>query len=132
MSSEYLGKPLPVPETRLCCECQQPYTAYYSRSFICGKCRRKQENKLKKQRREELKAQTKAKKKADKKIEVVEQPEEEEPDVLAEIELAPTRHCHDCGKPTNNFRCDKCWDKWKIRHGISILGDNGENSGFDD
>lgn len=20
-----------------------------------------------------------------------------------------TRRCHDCGKPTNNYRCDACW-----------------------
>lgn len=21
----------------------------------------------------------------------------------------PKRHCHDCGRPTNNYRCDACW-----------------------
>lgn len=23
----------------------------------------------------------------------------------------PKRKCHDCGKPTNNYRCEKCWEK---------------------
>ena len=22
-----------------------------------------------------------------------------------------TRKCHDCGKPTNNYRCQECWNK---------------------
>lgn len=21
------------------------------------------------------------------------------------------RKCHDCGKPTNNYRCNECWEK---------------------
>jgi hypothetical protein len=25
--------------------------------------------------------------------------------------VGPTRECHDCGKPTNNYRCDECWRK---------------------
>lgn len=24
-----------------------------------------------------------------------------------------TRFCHDCGKPTNNYRCDECWEKFR-------------------
>lgn len=23
----------------------------------------------------------------------------------------PSRKCHDCGKPTSNYRCDECWRK---------------------
>ena len=23
-----------------------------------------------------------------------------------------TRACHDCGKPTNDYRCASCWRKW--------------------
>lgn len=26
-----------------------------------------------------------------------------------------TRRCHDCGTPTNNYRCSRCWSK--VRHG---------------
>lgn len=25
--------------------------------------------------------------------------------------LPPKRLCHDCGKPTTNYRCDECWAK---------------------
>jgi hypothetical protein len=29
--------------------------------------------------------------------------------------IACNRRCHDCGKPCNNYRCEKCWAK--IRNG---------------
>lgn len=32
--------------------------------------------------------------------------------------LPPARTCHDCGKPTNNYRCDACAAKWKKKHGV--------------
>ena len=31
-----------------------------------------------------------------------------------------TRKCHDCGKPTNDYRCPKCWQKIRSRHGVSV------------
>ena len=31
-----------------------------------------------------------------------------------------TRKCHDCGKPTDNFRCSKCWDKLRAKLGLAI------------
>lgn len=30
------------------------------------------------------------------------------------------RRCHDCGKPTYNYRCDKCREKWQREHSISL------------
>lgn len=39
-----------------------------------------------------------------------------------ETELGPkripkyTRTCHDCGKPTTNYRCDRCWSKIRSRY----------------
>ena len=30
------------------------------------------------------------------------------------------RKCHDCGKMTYNYRCDKCAEKWRNKHGISL------------
>lgn len=27
-----------------------------------------------------------------------------------DIELTPRRKCHDCGRPTNNYRCETCWE----------------------
>ena len=29
-----------------------------------------------------------------------------------------TRHCHDCGKPTPNYRCTECWRKLRERLGL--------------
>lgn len=28
------------------------------------------------------------------------------------------RKCHDCGKMTYNYRCDKCKEKWRIKHHV--------------
>ena len=42
----------------------------------------------------------------------------------AHIEIAfassSIRKCHDCGKPTTNYRCAECLTKWKIKNGLSI------------
>lgn len=32
---------------------------------------------------------------------------------------APKRKCHDCGRPTNNYRCPRCLSKWRIKNGIA-------------
>lgn len=32
-------------------------------------------------------------------------------------DLPPSRTCHDCGRPTNNYRCAECWAK--IQHGLN-------------
>lgn len=32
---------------------------------------------------------------------------------IPEWELPPKRHCVDCGKPTNNYRCRACWARLK-------------------
>lgn len=29
------------------------------------------------------------------------------------------RKCHDCGKPTTDYRCSKCWAKLRAKHGYS-------------
>ena len=29
------------------------------------------------------------------------------------------RKCHDCGKPTTDYRCSKCWAKLRSKHGYS-------------
>ena len=30
-----------------------------------------------------------------------------------------SRSCHDCGKPTTQYRCAGCWGKLRRKHGIS-------------
>ena len=39
-------------------------------------------------------------------------------DLVKEIKVY-TRQCHDCGKRTNNYRCNECLEAWKIKHGVS-------------
>lgn len=29
------------------------------------------------------------------------------------------RVCHDCGKPTNDYRCPTCLHKWRVKHGVT-------------
>ena len=31
-----------------------------------------------------------------------------------------SRKCHDCGKPTNDYRCPKCWQKIRSRDCIPM------------
>lgn len=33
------------------------------------------------------------------------------------------RTCHDCGRPTNNYRCPDCWKAFRERYGISAIDD---------
>ena len=32
------------------------------------------------------------------------------------------RKCHDCGKPTTDYRCSKCWARLRAEHGYSTEG----------
>lgn len=45
--------------------------------------------------------------------------------VMEEIDWVPTeknkkRPCHDCGKPTYNYRCSECWAKLRKKFDIQI------------
>ena len=31
----------------------------------------------------------------------------------------PTRRCHDCGRPTTDYRCPRCWARLRSRGGYS-------------
>ena len=31
------------------------------------------------------------------------------------------RKCHDCGKPTSNYRCDNCLSEWRIANNV-VMG----------
>ena len=33
--------------------------------------------------------------------------------------LAYSRKCHDCGKPTNDYRCPRCLAKWRNKYHVS-------------
>ena len=34
------------------------------------------------------------------------------------------RRCHDCGKPTSDYRCADCLFKWRKKHGVSMNVDD--------
>ena len=41
--------------------------------------------------------------------------------------LAPgQRRCHDCGRPTSDYRCCACQARWRRRHGVSDGQRDGE------
>ena len=65
--------------------------------------------------------------KEDKLEEFVEQEEEES----GCIEMIKPRKCHDCGKPTFNYRCSACWEKWRAKYGVipDVLDEDDFNGG---
>ena len=38
----------------------------------------------------------------------------------------PSRRCHDCGKPTNNYRCFRCRRKWRQKHDVMLVENGGD------
>ena len=42
----------------------------------------------------------------------------------AELKNGNLRACHDCGKPTPNYRCTKCLGKWRREHGVGVNPDS--------
>lgn len=34
------------------------------------------------------------------------------------------RKCHDCGKPTYNYRCTACHEKFRLKHGVPVEDDD--------
>ena len=37
----------------------------------------------------------------------------------------PTRKCHDCGKPTDDYRCAECKARWRAKYGVPTDGNVG-------
>jgi hypothetical protein len=46
--------------------------------------------------------------------------QEEEPPA----ETMSRRRCHDCGKPTTDYRCPSCLAAWRRRNGVSSRGED--------
>lgn len=44
---------------------------------------------------------------------------------------AKGRTCPDCGKPTTDYRCPKCWNKRRVAMGIPISGEGAGYSEYD-
>lgn len=34
--------------------------------------------------------------------------------------MIPYRACHDCGKPTYDYRCPECLEKWRRKHNVGV------------
>lgn len=35
--------------------------------------------------------------------------------------IGALRKCHDCGRPTSNFRCPACHAKWRVKNGLAPM-----------
>lgn len=40
---------------------------------------------------------------------------------LAEKRGQALRKCHDCGRPTTDFRCPPCKAKWRVKNGLAPM-----------
>ena len=40
------------------------------------------------------------------------------------------RRCHDCGKPTTDYRCPACLKAWRLKNGVPLDGDAGYGDAF--
>ena len=40
---------------------------------------------------------------------------------LAEKRSQKLRKCHDCGRPTTDFRCPACKAAWRVKHGLAPM-----------
>lgn len=38
------------------------------------------------------------------------------------VKVSPLRNCHDCHKPTTDYRCPKCLAKWQARNNVNLYG----------
>lgn len=36
--------------------------------------------------------------------------------------IVPGRVCHDCKRPTSDYRCPTCLARWRARHGVPVRG----------
>lgn len=119
-----------IPETRTCNECSSSFTAYIADAVLCPKCRRNKKQEKSKEQEfiqnyyRDTDNQREESEQEDKETSELELPEidlsDEDIGILDEIYIPPNRHCHDCGKPISNFRCEDCWKKWKIKNHIPL------------
>lgn len=85
----------------LCPNCGNPFKLAYPRQKYCDSCH--EDIELEKKSRQEVADAENVRKKYGLSVQKY------------------TRRCHDCGKPTNNYRCDKCWQKWRKKNHVAAL-----------
>lgn len=128
---------LSIPETRTCKKCNNKFTAYIKNVILCPKCRRNEKKQKEKEENEKTEFiknyYNKQEKKIDKNLEdqnienmIISGYEifDDDFDISYDIYMPPNRKCHDCGKLINNYRCDDCWEKWKIKNHIPLNNEN--------
>ena len=82
-----------APEIRTCPICGKDFTAFvYNKAYCSDECR--------------IKATT-----LGLNIKSFEDYCRENLDLDMELKTQPKRKCHDCGTPSNNYRCERCWHK---------------------
>ena len=40
--------------------------------------------------------------------------------------LQPSRRCHDCGRPTDDYRCPACRGIWRRKHSVATVENGGD------
>ena len=48
--------------------------------------------------------------------------------ILKRPDALSIRRCHDCGKPTTDYRCPKCLVRWRMKNGVPACGGDEEDS----
>lgn len=83
--------------TRICPYCQESFQPSSSRQHVCSRpaCRRADATRRTRQALAEKRA----------------------------VYIQNLRRCHDCGRPTSNYRCKRCWEK--LRRDLDILPEEG-------
>lgn len=97
-------KPAPL-EIKKCGYCGKSFTPKLStQRYCCNECR--------------VYDLRKDKPSVEERIRIVQQIDE----MAQERILIHKRRCHDCGTPTYNYRCEKCWRKHRQKYGGSLEG----------
>lgn len=101
-------RPLPVKPLFFCRECGAsfaPKADACGEDFCSGLCKVRSQIRAKKKDRPD--GETKPKAKPRKKV-----------NHYIPRKDSSERACHDCGKKTADYRCPKCRDAWRAKHGV--------------
>ena len=100
-------------ETRTCRECGREYVPHSREQHYCCEWCRNQAHK--REREAEAVEASVAESKA-------------EP--TSANGLRTSRVCHDCGRPTNDYRCPRCRKKWQRQHDVLGTADTDSSSAY--
>lgn len=103
-----------------CNQCGQEFETSAAWALYCPDCREKI-HREQRRARQEGKALPRAEVKR-----VSGLPPKKPVDVPARQTL-PKRACHDCGRPTTDYRCAACWEKLRRKLGLNLSGQELED-----